>query len=173
MLDLARLDVGALLGGAGAVSRMPVVGRAGRGLSRTCGRAEPVSLSAGRLLDSPWLEAIEGNRRYLHALEPDRLLHNFRASAGLEPKGAVYGGWESDTIAGPSLGHYLTALSLMHAQTNAHPGDFFEIDYPVPAELTRGKDRVLVRFQPANDTTRCGPVFGIRIFTPAPAQGTV
>ncbi len=25
----------------------------------------------------------------------------------------------------------------------------------------------MVRFQPANDTTRCGPVFGVRIFTPA------
>ncbi|RYD41883.1 MAG: glycoside hydrolase family 127 protein, partial [Sphingomonadales bacterium] len=59
------------------------------------------------------------------------------------------------------------------ALDGGHPGEFFEIDYPIPAELTRGKDAVTVRFQPANDTTRCGPVFGIRIFTPAPAQGTV
>jgi DUF1680 family protein len=35
----------------------------------------------------------------------------------LAPKGAVYGGWESDTIGGHTLGHYLSALSLMHAQT--------------------------------------------------------
>jgi hypothetical protein len=59
------------------------------------------------------------------------------------------------------------------ALDGAHPGDFFEIDYPIPAELTRGKDKVTVRFQPANDTTRCGPVFGVRIFTPAPAQETI
>ena len=77
----------------------------------------PLPLSRVRLLPSPFLEAVDANRAYLHRLEPDRLLHNFRTSAGLEPKGAVYGGWESDTIAGHTLGHYLTALSLMHAQT--------------------------------------------------------
>ena len=81
------------------------------------GPASPLPLADVRLLDSPWLTAVEANRRYLHALEPDRLLHNFRTSAGLPAKGAVYGGWESDTIAGHTLGHYLTALSLMYAQT--------------------------------------------------------
>ncbi|MEA3181391.1 MAG: uncharacterized protein QOI59_4914, partial [Gammaproteobacteria bacterium] len=45
------------------------------------------------------------------------LLHNFRVSAGLPPKGAVYGGWESESLAGHSLGHYLSACSLMFAQT--------------------------------------------------------
>jgi uncharacterized protein len=79
--------------------------------------ARPFPLSAVRLAPSPFLTAIEANRRYLMALEPDRLLHNFRKHAGLPPKGDVYGGWESDTIAGHTLGHYLTALSLMHAQT--------------------------------------------------------
>ena len=79
--------------------------------------AAPLPLADVRLLPSPFLDAVEANRAYLHRLEPDRLLHNFRASAGLSPKGEVYGGWESDTIAGHTLGHYLTALSLMHAQT--------------------------------------------------------
>ena len=32
---------------------------------------------------------------YLLQLEPDRMLHNFRVNAGLEPKAPVYGGWES------------------------------------------------------------------------------
>jgi DUF1680 family protein len=80
-------------------------------------RARPLPLSDVRLLPSIWADAVAANLRYLHALEPDRLLHNFRASAGLPPKGAVYGGWESDTIAGHTLGHYLTALSLIVAQT--------------------------------------------------------
>jgi DUF1680 family protein len=44
-------------------------------------------------------------------------LHNFRSQAGLQPKGEVYGGWESDTIGGHTLGHYLSALSLIYAQT--------------------------------------------------------
>ena len=32
-------------------------------------------------------------------------------------RGERYGGWETETIAGHSLGHYLSACSLMHAQT--------------------------------------------------------
>jgi DUF1680 family protein len=80
-------------------------------------QAEAFPLESVRLLPSPYLTALEANRKYLHTLEPDRLLHNFRAQAGLEPKGEIYGGWESDSIAGHTLGHYLSACSLMHAQT--------------------------------------------------------
>ena len=79
--------------------------------------AESFPLESVRLLPSVYSSALEANRGYLHALEPDRLLHNFREQAGLKPKGAVYGGWESQTIAGHTLGHYLSACSLMHAQT--------------------------------------------------------
>jgi uncharacterized protein len=79
--------------------------------------AEPFPLESVRLLPSVYWTAIEANRTYLHRLEPDRLLHNFRVQAGLKPKGAVYGGWEGDSIAGHTLGHYLSACSLMHAQT--------------------------------------------------------
>ena len=80
-------------------------------------QANPLPIHSVRLLPSIWLDAVEANRAYLLRLGPDRLLHNFRSFAGLAPKGDVYGGWESDTIAGHTLGHYLTALSLMHAQT--------------------------------------------------------
>jgi DUF1680 family protein len=77
----------------------------------------PVPLDAVRLLPSPYLTAVTANLAYLHKVEPDRLLHQFRSQAGLAPKGAVYAGWESDTIGGHTLGHYLSAISLMHAQT--------------------------------------------------------
>jgi DUF1680 family protein len=77
----------------------------------------PVPLNAVRLLPSPYLTAVTANLAYLHQVEPDRLLHNYRGQAGLSPKGAVYAGWESDTIGGHTLGHYMSALSLMHAQT--------------------------------------------------------
>jgi uncharacterized protein len=77
----------------------------------------PVPMEAVRLKPSPYLDAVQSNLAYLHRLEPDRLLHNFRLHAGLAPKGEVYGGWESDTIAGHTLGHYLSACALMHAQT--------------------------------------------------------
>lgn len=68
-----------------------------------------------RLLDSPFRQASERNARYLLSLDPDRLLHNTRKYAGLEPKGELYGGWESLGIAGHTLGHYLTALSQQFA----------------------------------------------------------
>ncbi len=77
----------------------------------------PLPMEAVRLKPSFYLEAVQSNLAYLHRLEPDRLLHNFRVHAGLAPKGEVYGGWESDTIAGHTLGHYLSACALMYAQT--------------------------------------------------------
>lgn len=76
-----------------------------------------VPLDAVRLLPSPYLTAVMANLAYLHEVEPDRLLHQFRSQAGLIPKAPVYAGWESDTIGGHTLGHYLSAISLMHAQT--------------------------------------------------------
>ena len=78
---------------------------------------KPFPLESVRLNPSPFLDAVNANLRYLHKIEPDRLLHNFRVHAGLKPKGESYGGWEADTIAGHSLGHYLTACALIHAQT--------------------------------------------------------
>ena len=70
-----------------------------------------------RLLDSPFKDAMSRDAKYLLTLEPDRLLHRFRLYAGLEPKGAIYGGWESMEVSGHSLGHYLSACSLMYAST--------------------------------------------------------
>ncbi|GAB4516615.1 MAG: glycoside hydrolase family 127 protein [Amphiplicatus sp.] len=105
-----------LAGGAQAAMLAACAPRAGKTKPAAKG-AQPFPLEAVRLKPSPFRAAVEANRRYLLSLEPDRLLHNFRLYAGLEPKGAVYGGWEGETIAGHTLGHYLSALSLMHAQT--------------------------------------------------------
>lgn len=80
-------------------------------------RVRAVPLRSVRLKPSMFLDSLQTNRRYMFQLEPDRLLHNFRRYAGLTPKAPIYGGWEEDTIAGHTLGHYLSALSLMHAQT--------------------------------------------------------
>jgi DUF1680 family protein len=80
-------------------------------------RARPVPLAAVRLTPSIYADAVARNRRTLLELEPDRLLHNFHRSAGLPVKGELYGGWEARGIAGHTLGHYLSALALMRAQT--------------------------------------------------------
>ncbi|WP_294242802.1 glycoside hydrolase family 127 protein [uncultured Sphingomonas sp.] len=104
--------------GAAGVALMGMATRAvGAAPSILPDKAEPLPLSAVRLRPSVYATAVETNRRYLYRLSPDRLLHNFRAYAGLEPKAAIYGGWESDTIAGHTLGHYMSALVLTWQQT--------------------------------------------------------
>jgi hypothetical protein len=78
--------------------------------------ARPFDLADVRLQPGRFRDAVDLNLAYVMTLEADRLLHNFRKFAGLEPKAAIYGGWESDTIAGHTLGHYLSACALLHAQ---------------------------------------------------------
>ena len=74
-------------------------------------------LSAVRLLESPFKRAMEKDAEWLLMIDPDRLLNRFYLNAGLEPKAPIYGGWESETISGHSLGHYLSACSMMYAST--------------------------------------------------------
>ncbi|HZL14188.1 MAG TPA: beta-L-arabinofuranosidase domain-containing protein [Verrucomicrobiae bacterium] len=80
-------------------------------------QAQPFPLKDVRLLDGPFRDAMLRDGNYLLSLEPDRLLSWFRKEAGLQPKGEVYGGWESQGIAGHTLGHYLSACSHMYAST--------------------------------------------------------
>jgi uncharacterized protein len=104
MLTAAALAASPVAGWAAAPGGLPL-------------KAKPLPLSAVRLLPSPYATAVEANRAYLLQLSPDRLLHNFMTFAGLPAKGEVYGGWEGDTIAGHTLGHYLSALVVMYEQT--------------------------------------------------------
>jgi uncharacterized protein len=76
-----------------------------------------IDLPEVKLLDGPFKKAMELDAKYLLELNPDRLLSWFRKEAGLKPKGEVYGGWESDQLAGHTLGHYLSACSMMYAST--------------------------------------------------------
>jgi hypothetical protein len=80
-------------------------------------QAQPFPLTDVCLLDGPFHDAMLRDGNYLLSLEPDRLLSWFRKEAGLQPKGEVYGGWESQGVAGHTLGHYLSACSLMYAST--------------------------------------------------------
>ncbi len=80
-------------------------------------KASAFPLSEVNLLEGPFKQAMLRNADVLLSLDPDRLLFNTRKYAGLEPKGKIYGGWESAGIAGHTLGHYLTALSQQAAAT--------------------------------------------------------
>jgi len=72
-------------------------------------------LTSGRLLESPFTRAVEANRAYMLALDPDRLLAPFLREAGLEPRAPEYGNWEGSGMGGHTAGHYLSALSMMIA----------------------------------------------------------
>jgi hypothetical protein len=82
-------------------------------------RASPFAPGEVRLLDGPFRDAQERNRKVLLALDPDRLLHMFRILAGRPSSAQPYGGWEAPEceLRGHALGHYLTACALMHAAT--------------------------------------------------------
>lgn len=83
----------------------------------------PFALGDVDLLDGPFLRARTLDQQYLLSLEPDRMLHSFRVNAGLPPKAEIYGGWESVATwadihcQGHTLGHYLSACSLMCGAT--------------------------------------------------------
>ena len=64
-----------------------------------------------------------------------------------------------------------TRIATQKIEGNA-PGEFFSVDYPIPEALTRGKQTVVVRVEPANPQTRVPPVFGMLVFTPKQAAAT-
>jgi DUF1680 family protein len=70
-----------------------------------------------RLLEGPFLHATELDMKTLVNYEPDRLLSKFYTEAGLKPKAEHYMGWENESLAGHSLGHYLSACSMMYRTT--------------------------------------------------------
>jgi len=83
----------------------------------------PFDLTDVDLGESAFLHAQRMTEAYLLRLQPDRMLHNFRVNAGLQPKAPVYGGWESEptwediNCHGHTLGHYLSACSLAWRST--------------------------------------------------------
>ncbi|TSA34959.1 MAG: glycosyl hydrolase [Porphyromonadaceae bacterium] len=77
----------------------------------------PFALTDIKLLDGPFLHATELNVKALLNYEPDRLLSKFYSEAGLKPKADHYMGWEDETVAGHSLGHYLSACAMIYQTT--------------------------------------------------------
>ena len=48
-------------------------------------------------------------------------------------------------------------------ESNLAASGFYDVTYPVPADLTRGKSKVTVRFQGNGAAGRIAPVFGVRL----------
>ncbi|HWC65959.1 MAG TPA: glycoside hydrolase family 127 protein, partial [Thermoanaerobaculia bacterium] len=70
-----------------------------------------------RLLPGPFLDASNVDRRFLMGMDPDRLLHMFRVTAGLPSPAEPLGGWEApvNELRGHYTGHYLSALAMRFA----------------------------------------------------------
>jgi len=83
-------------------------------------KARPFPMKQVKLGDGPCRVATEADRRYLHSLPPDRLLHTFRSNAGLPSSAQPLGGWEApdcELRGHYAGGHYLSACALMYAST--------------------------------------------------------
>ncbi len=118
--------------------------------------AKLFSHSDVRLLEGPFQKAVEANRLYLLAHDPDRLLAPYRREAGLPAIAEPYGNWESDGLDGHTAGHYLSALALMIAAGDDSDG-----------ELERRLDHMideLDTIQKANGDGYLGGIPGSRAF---------
>ena len=64
------------------------------------------------LKDDFFTEVTQKDVDFLNTFDVDRLLYNFRVTAGLPNKASgPYSGWENTRIGGHTLGHYLTAAA--------------------------------------------------------------
>ncbi|MFB3855669.1 MAG: beta-L-arabinofuranosidase domain-containing protein [Vicinamibacterales bacterium] len=91
-------------------------GRATETATKAPPRLQAFDLREVRLLDGPFRDAMLRDQKFLLGLDPARLLHSFRLTAGLESGATPYGGWEAPEVElrGHTLGHYLSALALMY-----------------------------------------------------------
>jgi DUF1680 family protein len=111
-------------------------------------KALPFPLQSVRLLDGPFRDAMIRDQAYLLSLDLDRLLHNFRVTAGLPSTAQPLGGWEAPDVElrGHAVGHYLSAVSIMYAST----GDarFRQRADALVAEFAKVQDAESAKFHP-------------------------
>jgi len=69
--------------------------------------------------DSVYARSREWSRGFMLRIGVDRMLHNFRLTAGLESSAVPLGGLEAPTseLRGHWVGHYLSACALLYAST--------------------------------------------------------
>jgi len=82
-------------------------------------KAQPFDLSDIRITGGTWQTNEDLDKRYILSLDPGRLLHMFRVTAGLPSNAKPLDGWEAPTcgLRGHFTGHYLSACAEMYAAT--------------------------------------------------------
>ncbi len=107
-----------------------------------------------------------GGRKWRHATEGGWFSWQLRVQPG-QPQELLVTYWGSD--GGNRVFDVLIddrKLATQRLQQDK-PEQFFDRSYPVPAELTQGKDRVTLKFQ-AHPGAFAGGVFGVRLMRPEP-----
>ena len=76
---------------------------------------QPFDLARVQLRPGPFLDQTEIARRHLLSIDPDRLLHMFRITAGLASSAQPLGGWEApvNELRGHYTGHFMSGCALM------------------------------------------------------------
>ena len=117
VLSMPKIASTAPVAAAPPLPNPPQRGRMGQ--NRAPMLLEPFPLDQIRLLDGPFLEAAGTNQDYLNSLPEDRLVHNFRVTAGLPSSAEPLGGWEDPKceLRGHFTGHFLSAAALTYAAT--------------------------------------------------------
>jgi len=90
------------------------------GREKVSWKVRPFPMKQVRLGRGPCTAAMEADRKYLHSLPPDRLLHTFRINAKIASSADPLGGWEApdcELRGHYAGGHYLSAVALMYAST--------------------------------------------------------
>jgi len=87
----------------------------------------------------------------------------------VDPSGAtaIVVTYFNDLGVGPTTGNFqimVDGTSIAKFSPNATSNGFFDVEYAIPAALTRGKSKVTVKFQ-AGTPGRIAPVFGVRTIT--------
>lgn len=94
-------------------------------------KAIPFSLSDVSLLEGPFKKAQEVDEKFILNLKVDKLLSRYLSHSALKPKDEVYSSsWETGGAGGHTLGHYLSASSMMYASTG-NPKLKEKVDYTV------------------------------------------
>jgi uncharacterized protein len=120
--QVSRRSLLAITGGAVAASALP----AGSASAATVAVRPDIGvsvfafpLSDVALLDSPFRANMNRTLAYLSFVDPDRMLHTFRANVRLPSSAQPVGGWEAPNVElrGHSTGHLLSALAMAYANT--------------------------------------------------------
>ncbi|MDQ3804505.1 MAG: glycoside hydrolase family 127 protein [Acidobacteriota bacterium] len=100
-------------------------------------------------------------RKWRHARDGGWVSFDLKVLPG-EPVSLVCTYWGGE--AGPRTFDILVDGARVATQSlqNDRPGQFFDVAYPLPEELTRGKEKITVRFQ-ARPGNTAGGLYGLRV----------